>query len=76
MLFRACIFLSTLSFEPDLRLTRIESHAFRDSSLQSICLPRNVVHLSGPAFFGISSDSCSISIDPDNENLIWESKFS
>jgi hypothetical protein len=48
--FFACKSLSSISFESNSRLNRIESCAFLQSSLQSTEIPRNVQFIAGNAF--------------------------
>jgi hypothetical protein len=68
--FSQCKLLSSITFESNSRLTRIESEAFSFSSLQSIVIPRNVEFIDGSAFFGVTLSS--ISIESGNENLVIE----
>jgi hypothetical protein len=49
-------------------LTRIESEAFRDSSLQAIVIPRNAEFIDGSAFEGVKL--ASISIEIGNERFV------
>jgi predicted metal-binding protein len=54
-------------------LTRIESKAFYQSSLQSIVIPRNVQFIDGSAFIGVTLSS--ISIESGNEIFVIENGF-
>jgi hypothetical protein len=65
--------LSSIAFESDSELTRIESEAFAYSTLTSITIPRNVEFLDVSAFFCTSK--ISISIDPDNLHFAVRSNF-
>jgi antirestriction protein ArdC len=51
-------------------LTRIESEAFYQPSLQSIVIPRNVQFIDGSAFLGVNLSS--ISIESGNEIFVLE----
>jgi hypothetical protein len=48
--FSSCKSLSSITFESNSRLTRIESKAFYESSLQSILIPMNVEMLGSKCF--------------------------
>jgi hypothetical protein len=53
--FYSCESLTSISFESNSRLTRIESNAFSSSSLQSIVIPRGVKILDSSCFSGCNS---------------------
>jgi hypothetical protein len=57
--------LSSISFESESRLARIESHAFSSSSLQSIIVPRSVEIL-GLACFALCKSLSSITFETDS----------
>jgi hypothetical protein len=71
--FLFCKSLSSISFETDSELTRIESNAFADSSIQSITIPRHVQILCSSCFSACKSLS-SISFETDSELTRIESK--
>jgi hypothetical protein len=71
--FSFCQSLSSITFESNSRLTRIESGAFSRSSLQSILIPRNVQFIDGSAFMYVTLSS--ISIESGNEIFIIEKDF-
>jgi hypothetical protein len=48
--FSSCESLSSISFESNLRLSRIESHAFANSFLQTIGLPGSIAWIHGSTF--------------------------
>jgi hypothetical protein len=62
--------LSSIIFESNSHLTRIESGAFYGSSLQSIVIPRNVRFIDGSAFRSVTLSS--ISIESGNEIFVIE----
>jgi hypothetical protein len=64
--FSSCTLLSSISFESNSRLTRIESNAFSDSSLQSIVIPSTVQILGSSCFFYCKSLS-SISFESNSQ---------
>jgi hypothetical protein len=68
--FSDCRSLSSIAFESNSRLTRIESNAFRGSSLQSILIPRNVEFIDVSTFVSVALSS--ISIEPGNEIFVLE----
>jgi predicted metal-binding protein len=73
--FSNCKSLSSISFESNSRLTRIESSAFSNSSLESIAIPRNVEVLGSSCFSGCKSLS-SISFESNSRlNRIESSAF-
>jgi 1-acyl-sn-glycerol-3-phosphate acyltransferase len=61
--FSFCRSLSSISFECDSELIRIESKAFSSSSLESITIPRHVQFIDGSAFPTISKISISVTSD-------------
>jgi hypothetical protein len=61
--FLFCHPLSSISFESNSRLIRIESSPFSFSSLQSIEIPRNVQCIDDSAFEGIKSICVSSALD-------------
>jgi serine/threonine protein kinase len=71
--FSMCRTLSSLSFQSNSHLIRIEPSAFALSSLQSIVVPRNTRFIDGSAFIGVTLSS--ISIEPGNETFIVENDF-
>jgi hypothetical protein len=71
--FSFCSSLSSVSFESNSRLTRIESTAFSYSSLQSIVIPRNVEIL-GSACFSNCQSLSSISFESNSPLTRIESK--
>jgi hypothetical protein len=58
-----CKSLQQVSFESNSRLTRIESHAFSNSSLHSILIPRDVRLTDGSAFHSIPKCEAIINFD-------------
>jgi predicted nucleotidyltransferase len=68
--FSSCRSLSSITFESNSHLTRIESAAFRASSLQSIVIPRNVRFIDGSAFIDVTLSS--ISIESGNDIFVIE----
>jgi hypothetical protein len=70
--FSSCKSLSSISFESNLRLTRIESSAFSSSSLTSIALPRNFEILGSSCFSECESLS-SISFESNSRLIRIES---
>jgi hypothetical protein len=60
--FSNCESFSSITFESDSHLTRIESEAFSFSSLKSILIPRNVEFIDGSAFGDVRLSSISIEI--------------
>jgi hypothetical protein len=70
-----CKSLSSISFESNSRLKRIESHAFSFSSLQFIEIPRNVRFIDGSAFLGVNLNSNSISIETGHERFEIQDNF-
>jgi hypothetical protein len=64
--FSNCKSLSSISFESNSHLTRIESEAFHQSSLQSIIIPRNVENLALKCFSNCKSLS-SISFESNSQ---------
>jgi hypothetical protein len=71
--FSSCTSLSSITFESNSHLTRIESDAFRSSSLQSIVIPRNVQFIDGSAFIGLTLSS--ISIESGNDIFVVANRF-
>jgi uncharacterized protein YajQ (UPF0234 family) len=71
--FSSCNVLSSITFEANSNLTRIESEAFSYSSLRSIVIPRNVQFIDGSAFFGVTLSS--ISIESENEIFVIKNDF-
>jgi predicted metal-binding protein len=71
--FSHCRSLSSITFESNSLLTRIESHAFSYSSLESIVIPRNVQFIDGSAFRCVTLSS--ISIESGNEMFVIEKDF-
>jgi hypothetical protein len=71
--FSSCGSLSSITFESNSRLTRIESEAFYESLLQSIVIPRNVEFIDDSAFIGVSLSS--ISIESGNKIFVIEKDF-
>jgi hypothetical protein len=69
----SCESLSSVSFESNSQLTRIESNAFSSSSLQSLIIPRSVQFIDGSAFILLSLSS--ISIESGNEYFVVENDF-
>jgi hypothetical protein len=63
--FASCRSLSSISFESNSRLMRIESNAFSHSSLQSIVIPSNVEILASSCFYKCESFS-SISFESNS----------
>jgi hypothetical protein len=63
--FSSCKSLSSISFESNSRLNRIESNAFSSSSLKSISIPRNVEILGSSCFSDCKSLS-SISFESNS----------
>jgi hypothetical protein len=70
--FHCCKSLSSISFESNSRLSRIESEAFSISSLQSIEIPRNVEVLGSSCFNGCGSLS-SVSFESNSRLIRIES---
>jgi hypothetical protein len=68
--FQNCQSLSSISFEPNSRLIRIESSAFLFSSLQSIIIPRNAQFIDGSAFCNV--ELSSITIENGNTTFVIE----
>jgi predicted metal-binding protein len=71
--FLRCRSLSSITFESNSRLTRIEPEVFSFSSLQSIVIPRNVQFIAGSAFIGATLSS--ISIESGNNIFVIENDF-
>jgi hypothetical protein len=71
--FSFCQSLSSITFESNSHLTRIESETFSDSSLQSILIPRNVQFIDGSAFISVTLSS--ISIESRNNIFVIENDF-
>jgi hypothetical protein len=71
--FSRCVSLSSVTFESNSHLTRIESTAFAYSSLQSILIPRNVQFIDGSAFLDVTLSS--ISIESGNKIFVVEQDF-
>jgi hypothetical protein len=71
--FSECKSLSSITFESNSRLTRIESKAFYGSSLQSILIPKNVEILGSSCFSNCQSLS-SITFESDSHLTRIESK--
>jgi hypothetical protein len=71
--FTPCRSLSSITFESNSLLTRIESFAFSSSSIESIEIPRNVRFIEGSAFSHTSLSS--ISIESGNETFVIEREF-
>jgi hypothetical protein len=71
--FSKCESLSSISFESNSRLIRIESDAFSFSSLRSIVIPRSVQCIKGSAFIGLTQTS--ILVQPGNETFTIEGAF-
>jgi hypothetical protein len=71
--FSSCKSLSSITFESNSHLTRIESEAFSYSSLQSIVIPRNVRFIDSSAFTDLTL--LSISIESGNEIFVIENDF-
>jgi hypothetical protein len=71
--FASCESLSSITFESNSHLTRIESFTFPCSSLQSIVIPRNVQFIDGSAFMDMTLSS--ISIESGNEIFVIEHDF-
>jgi hypothetical protein len=63
--FSWCESLSSITFESNSHLTRIESEAFSSSSLESILIPRNVEILGSTCFYNCKSLS-SIIFEPNS----------
>jgi uncharacterized protein YuzB (UPF0349 family) len=63
--FSYCSSLSAITFESNSRLTRIESYAFNESSLQSILIPKNVEIL-GSSCFSYCKSLSSISFESNS----------
>jgi hypothetical protein len=70
--FSNCKSLLAITFEPDSRLTRIESEVFSSSSLRSIVIPRNVQFIDRSAFPNVKL--LSISIESGNERFIFKDR--
>jgi predicted metal-binding protein len=71
--FTYCKSLSSITFESNSRLRRIESFAFSYSSLQSIVIPKNVQFIDGSAFIGVTL--LSISIESGNDIFVIENSI-
>jgi uncharacterized protein YuzB (UPF0349 family) len=71
--FSHCYSLSSITFESNSRLTRIESEVFSSLSLQSIVIPRNVQFIDGFAFINLNLSS--ISIESGNKIFVIENDF-
>jgi hypothetical protein len=71
--FSYCKSFSSITFESNSRLTRIESESFSFSSLESIVIPRNVEFIDGSAFVGVTLSS--IAIESGNEIFVIENDF-
>jgi hypothetical protein len=71
--FSDCESLSSITFESNSHLTRIESFAFYESSLQSIVIPPNMQFIDSSAF--IKGTLSSISIESENEIFVVENGF-
>jgi hypothetical protein len=63
--FRSCESLSSISFESNSRLLRIESYGFGESSLQSIVIP-NIVEIIGSSCFRECKSLSSISFESNS----------
>jgi hypothetical protein len=73
--FAECQSLSSISFESNSVLKRIESSAFYASSLQSIKIPRNVQFIDGSAFAKTKLESISFSIEAGSDIFHIEHEF-
>jgi hypothetical protein len=71
--FSYCKSLSSITFESNSHLTRIELEAFYDSSLQSTVIPRNVQFIDGYAFSDVILSS--FSIESGNDIFVVEKDF-
>jgi predicted metal-binding protein len=71
--FSRCKSLSSITFESNSRLTRIESEAFSFSSLQSIVILQNVQFIDDFAFRSVTLSS--ISVESGNEIFVIENDF-
>jgi heterodisulfide reductase subunit B len=72
--FLNCNSVSSISFETESELTRIESKAFSSCSyLKSFTIPQNVGFIDGSAFVGISN--ISISVESSNLHFAIRSDF-
>jgi hypothetical protein len=71
--FSFCDLLSSISFESNSRLLRIDSHGFTCSSLHSIEIPRNVEILGSSCFYNCKSLS-SISFESNSRLIRIESE--
>jgi uncharacterized protein YuzB (UPF0349 family) len=69
----SCGLFSSITFESNSRLRRIESFAFSSSSIKSIEIPRSVQFIDGSAFAGLSLSS--LTLEPGNETFIVENGF-
>jgi hypothetical protein len=68
--FSYCKSLSSITFESNSHLTRIESEAFYGSSLESIVIPRNVRFIDATAFRCVILSS--VSIESGNDIFVVE----
>jgi hypothetical protein len=71
--FSTCESFSSISFESNSRLTRIESEAFSNSGLQSIVIPRSVRFIDGSAFCGVESSFCLH--QTESEQFVFQNSF-
>jgi hypothetical protein len=71
--FYCCKSLSSITFESNSRLTRIESEAFYGSSLQSILIPKNVEIL-GSKCFSLCQSLSSITFESNSRLTRIESE--
>jgi predicted metal-binding protein len=71
--FSECKSLSSISFESNSRLTRIERFAFSNSSLQSIVIPSKIQFIDGSAFIDVNLSF--ISIESGNEYFAVENNL-
>jgi hypothetical protein len=65
--------LSSISFETESQLKRIEPHAFSSSSLKSIVIPRSVIFIDGSAFSSL--ENFSLSIETGNGTFFVDGDF-
>jgi hypothetical protein len=71
--FSYCESLSSITFESNSHLTRIESKAFDESSLQSIVIPPNFQLIDCSVLIGLALSS--ISIESGNDLFVIENDF-
>jgi hypothetical protein len=71
--FSSCESLSSISFESNSELTRIDSDAFSLSSLHSIIIPSNVQSIDGSAFSVV--DLSNLLIESGNQRFVFENCF-